>query len=206
MGYGGENGSCATNETLDIFGYDTREQDCRFAATFFAGKVYINEAPLILSNGDTLVYQAREVKPVLTGSPYIATAGARMRKYAYDPAGIFDGTLRNTDIVLFRYADVLLMIAEAKVRMGEDAQAEFDRVRMREAIALMVTAKPREATLENIYRERWMELMWEGWHRQDMIRFGKYSNDDMPAHLQVFPIPQVALQTNTNLRQNKGYE
>ena len=206
LGYGGENGSCATQETLDIFGYGTREQDCRFAPTFFAGVVYINESPLMLSNGDTLIYQAREVQPVLTGSPYIATAGARMRKYAYDPAGIFDGTLRNTDIVLFRYADVLLMIAEAKVRMGESGQTDYDRVRIREARALNVGVIQREATLENIYSERWMELMWEGWHRQDMIRFGKYSEDAGSAYLQVFPIPQVALQTNTNLQQNKGYE
>ncbi|MBQ7531018.1 MAG: RagB/SusD family nutrient uptake outer membrane protein [Paludibacteraceae bacterium] len=203
LGYGGENGSCATHQTLDIFGYDTPEQDCRFAATFFSGVVHIDGEPLIMNNGDTLVYHPREVKPVLTGSPYVATAGARMQKYVYDPAGIFDGTLRNTDIVLFRFADVLLMIAEAKVRMGESGQAEFDRVRLREALALNVYVQSREATLENIYYERWLELMWEGWHRQDMIRYSRYAAD---RYLQVFPIPQVALQTNTNLHQNKGYE
>ena len=205
LGYGGENGSCATQETLDVFGYGTREQDCRFATSFFAGVVRINGVPLILSNGDTLIYRPREVIPVLTGSPYVATAGARMQKYAYDPAGIFDGTLRNTDVVLFRYADVLLMIAEAKVRMGESGQDEFDRVRLREALALNVGVIQRQATLENIYYERWMELMWEGWHRQDQIRFARYTDDDNVRYQQVFPIPQVALNTNTNLQQNKGY-
>ena len=74
-------------------------------------------------------------------------------------------------------------------------------------------SEPREATLDNIYYERWLELMWEGWHRQDMIRFDRYtapqeltntmSADDR--YLTVFPIPQTALQTNTNLIQNKGY-
>ncbi len=206
LGYGGENGSCATLRTLDVFGYDTPEEDYRFASSFYAGVVRINGAPLILSNGDVLIYQAREVRPVLTGSPYIATAGARMQKYAFDPAGIFDGQLRNTDIVLFRYADVLLMEAEAKVRMGQSGQEEFDQVRSREACSFHLECIPREATLENIYYERWLELMWEGWHRQDMIRFGKYSSLPEDNYLQVFPIPQVALQTNTNLRQNKGYE
>lgn len=206
LGYGGENGSCATQQTLDVFGYGTAARDCRFATTFFADVIRIDGKPLILSNGDTLVYQPREVKPVLTGSPFVATAGARMKKYAFDPAGIFDGQLRNTDIVLFRFADVLLMIAEAKVRMGESGQDEFDRVRVREALALMVGVQPREATLENIYYERWLELMWEGWHRQDMIRFGRYAATAAQRYEQVFPIPQVALQTNTNLRQNKGYE
>lgn len=213
LGYGGENGSCATLQTLDVFGYGTGKQDCRFATTFFAGKVRINGAPLVLANGDTLVYQAREVQPDLTGSEYVATAGARMNKYAFDPAGIFDGQLRNTDIVLYRLADVLLMIAEAKVRNGQSGQAEFDEVRLREALALSVGIEPREATLDNIYYERWLELMWEGWHRQDMIRFDRYtapqeltntmSADDR--YLTVFPIPQTALQTNTNLTQNKGY-
>jgi len=206
LGYGGENGSCATLETLDVFGYDTPEEDCRFSTTFYAGNVRVNGASLILSNGDVLIYQAREVQPVLTGSPYVATAGARMQKYAYDPAGIFDGQLRNTDIVLFRYADVLLMVAEAKVRLGASGQDEFDRVRSRETCSFHIECLPREATLENIYYERWLELMWEGWHRQDMIRFGKYSSSPEENYLQVFPIPQVALQTNTNLKQNKGYE
>lgn len=205
LGYGGENGSCATLQTLDVFGYGTPARDCRFATTFFAGKVRIDGHPLILSNGDTLVYEAREVKPDLTGSPFVATAGARMKKYAFDPAGIFDGQLRNTDIVLFRFADVLLMMAEAKVRMGESGQTEFDRVRLREALALGVGVQQREATLENIYYERWLELMWEGWHRQDMIRFGKYVATAAQRFEQVFPIPQVALKTNANLRQNKGY-
>ena len=206
LGYGGENGSCATLETLDVFGYGTPSQDCRFAITFFAGTVRVNGRPLVLSNGDTLVYQAREVKPVLTGTPYVATAGARMHKYAFDAGGIMDGQLRNNDIVLFRLADVYLMIAEAKVRNGEDGQTEFDKVRTREALALNMSIQPRQATLENIYYERWIELMWEGWHRQDQIRFGKYADSPLDRYLTVFPIPQTALQTNYYLTQNKGYD
>ncbi|MBQ9706162.1 MAG: RagB/SusD family nutrient uptake outer membrane protein, partial [Paludibacteraceae bacterium] len=148
-GYGGENGSCATLETLKVFGYGTKDRDCRFATTFFADVVRVNGKPLILSSGDTLIYRPNEVEIDLTGSPYVATAGARMFKYSYDPGGIFDGQLRNTDIVLFRLADAYLMIAEAKVRNGEDGQSEFEIVRMREAIARSVRISPREATLEN---------------------------------------------------------
>lgn len=215
LGYGGENGSCATLKTLDVYGYGTRKQDCRFRTTFFSGIVNVDSSPLILSDGDTLVYEANEVQPDLTRSPYIATAGARMHKYAFDPAGIFDGQLRNSDIVLFRFADVLLMLAEAKVRNGESGQTEFEQVRLREALALGTEVEPREATLDNIYYERWLELMWEGWHRQDMIRFNRYispsleesaiSTPQEERYLTVFPIPQTARQTNTNLIQNKGY-
>ncbi|MBQ9295932.1 MAG: RagB/SusD family nutrient uptake outer membrane protein [Paludibacteraceae bacterium] len=206
LGYGGENGSCATQETMDVFGYGTSKRDCRFATTFFAGVVHVGGMPLVLSSGDTLVYYPREVQPVLTGSPYVATAGARMSKYAFDPGGIFDGQLRNSDIVLYRLADVYLMMAEAKVRNGQDGQAEYDLVHQREALAMMSNCEPRQATLENIYYERWIELMWEGWHRQDQIRFSRYAESVEENFLTVFPIPQTALQTNTLLRQNKGYE
>ena len=206
IGYGGENGSCATIETLDVFGYGTSQQDCRFAEDFFADVVHIEGEPLVLSTGDTLVYYPREVKIDLTGSPYVATAGARMNKYAHDPGAISGGQLRNNDIVLYRLADVYLMIAEAKVRNGEDGQTEFDLIRLREPIALNWMTTPRDATLENIYYERWMELMWEGWHRQDQIRFDKYEEIASDQYLTVFPIPQNAIQTNNNLQQNKGYE
>ena len=207
LGYGGENGSCATMETLDVFGYNNRKQlDCRFSVNFFSGVVHINGHPLVLSSGDTLIYYPREVKMNLTGSPYVSTAGARMHKYAYDPGGIFDGQLRNTDIVLFRLADVYLMIAEAQVRNGESGEDYFQQVRMREALALNLMQTHRDATLENIYYERWMELMWEGWHRQDQIRFGTYVADPNDHYLTVFPIPTNAIQTNSNLRQNYGYQ
>ncbi|MBQ7631430.1 MAG: RagB/SusD family nutrient uptake outer membrane protein [Paludibacteraceae bacterium] len=206
LGLGGENGSCATQETLDVFGYGTNKQDCRFNLFFFSGMVKVNGEPLILSSGDTLVYYPREVQMVLTGSPYVATAGARMRKYEYDPAAIFDGQLQNNDIVLYRLADVYLMMAEAKVRQGQSGQDEFDGVRIREALALGVEVEARVATLENIYYERWIELMWEGWHRQDMIRFDRYVEDATDRYQKVFPIPQTAIQTNTRLQQNKGYE
>ncbi len=205
LGYGGENGSCATLETLNVFGYGTQHTDCRFAVNFFAGLVLVNGIPLLLSSGEQLRYYPWEVKMNLTGSPYVATAGARMKKYAYDPSGIFDGQLRNSDIVLFRFADVCLMMAEALVRKGESGQAFFDLVRNREPIALNQPTTPRMATLDNIYYERWMELMWEGWHRQDQIRFETFENDPHFRYRSVFPIPQQALQTNPNLSQNKGY-
>jgi hypothetical protein len=128
-----------------------------------------------------------------------------MRKYSYDPGGIFDGQLRNSDIVLFRLADVYLMMAEAKVRNGESGQDLFETVRFREALALNLSQPLRNATLENIYYERWIELMWEGWHRQDQIRFGTFETDPQFRYLTVFPIPQKAIQTNSNLTQNKGY-
>ena len=61
------------------------------------------------------------------------------------------------------------MRSEAKVRNGENGDEELNAVRFR------VGMLPRKATLENILAERQLELAWEGWRRQDLVRFGKFT-------------------------------
>ncbi len=136
--------------------------------------------------------------------------GARMYKYEIDKNTTLDGKLMDNDIVLFRFADVLLMRAEAKLRNGEDGHKDFFLVRDR------VKMPDRELTLKNLYDERLMELCWEGWRRQDMIRFRQYKSlytgddidpviDESDGHTTVFPIPGNVLIFNDNLKQNPGY-
>lgn len=197
LGFACENGSCATLETLDDFGYGSDDVDSRFALTFFAdtARNLVGEK-VFLSNGDPLVYRPSEVKLVLSGSPYEKTAGARMYKYEIDPTATKDSKLQDNDIVLFRYADVLLMEAEAMLREGDASSASvpLNKVRSR---AGMGTIEP---SLSNILAERRRELCWEGWRRQDMIRFGTWSG-----HTSVFPIPADILTLNPGMSQNKGY-
>ena len=148
----------------------------------------------------------------LSGSPYVETAGARMKKYNVDKNATNDGKLMDNDIVLFRYADVLLMRAEAKMRNGEDGQDDFNTVRRR----CNDIEDDRKLTPETLLDERLMELCWEGWRRQDMIRFRKYKSlfegdeyeepvNESDGHTTVFPIPGVYLDMNHNCIQNKGY-
>ena len=82
-----------------------------------------------------------------------------MKKYEIDDKAMKDGKLMENDIVLFRYADVLLMKSEAKVRDGRDGDEELNQVRAR------VRAPERVATLENLLAERQLEFAWEGWRR-----------------------------------------
>ncbi|MBQ7210305.1 MAG: RagB/SusD family nutrient uptake outer membrane protein [Paludibacteraceae bacterium] len=212
IGYGGENGTCATLETLEAFSYGTSRQDNRFSMCFFADTIYVDDEPLTLSNGSILVYMPLEVEQNLTSSRYIATAGARMYKYEIDPNAIVDGTLRHNDIVLYRYADVLLMEAEAMEHLGQDPSEKLHLVRSR---AQMPDIEP---TLENIYAERQRELVWEGWRRQDMIRQRIFTRQyrlsqrqqvegehDSYGFTTVFPIPQSLLDMNKSIKQNAGY-
>lgn len=208
-GLGGENGSSATIEVLETFGYDTDQVDSRFDKCYYAGVMYdLNENLIRLDNGTILEYLPWEVKLDLSGLPAEKTAGARMKKYEIDRNATKDGKLQDNDIVLFRYADVLLMKSEANVRNGADGDTELNAVRSRSG------SPDRKATLENILSERQMELAWEGWRRQDLIRFGMftraYSNrpqlpNEENGYTTVFPIPENIIKLNSNLTQNPGY-
>ena len=130
-----------------------------------------------------------------------------MFKYEFDKNATKDGKLVDNDIVLFRYADVLLMRAECKVRLGQDGSDDFNAVRDR------VSALPRPCTLENLLDERLLEFCWEGWRRSDLIRFHQYKSlydgpgaiDESDGHTEVYPIPADACALNKNLTQNPGY-
>ena len=212
-GFGGENGSCATLNTLRIFGYDTEDEDVRFMYNYWGGAVYEDDYdPVLDRTGQQFTYYPDKVELDLSGSPYVETAGARMRKYTVDKNATNDGKLMDNDIVLFRFADVLLMRAEAKMRNGEDGQDDFNRVRRR----CNLMENDRKLTPETLLDERLMELCWEGWRRQDMIRFRKYKSlfegdendspvDESDGHTTVFPIPGDYLALNHLCKQNKGY-
>ena len=208
LGWGSENGTCATISTMKANHYGEADEDARCKVNFVAGVVKVDGKELKMDNGKPLEYQPFEVMQNLTNSPYIKTAGARMGKYEVDRTSYMDGKLQSNDIVLFRYADALLMKAEAKVRNGEDGSAELNAVRAR------VGMPSRPATLDNILEERLLELVWEGCRRQDLIRFGKFTEaydlrepleKEASGYTIVFPIPQKCRDLNKNLQQNPGY-
>ena len=113
----------------------------------------------------------------------------------------------SNDFPIFRYADALLMKAEAAWRQGNSAVAlQFvNQVRERANVAPLTAIDP-----DILLAERGRELFAEGHRRSDLIRFGKY-NDAWWEKAQsapfrnLFPIPENQLQANPNLTQNPGY-
>ena len=208
-GTASENGTCATLATVHEYGYGTDSVDNRWDQDFYSDTVYVDGKTIALDGGGVLVYYPLEVTSTnLTYSKYIRTAGARMKKYEVDRTAYNDGKNCDNDIVLFRYADAVLMRAEAHVRNGESGQADLDAIRGR------VGMPSRKATLENILRERRMELMWEGWRRNDLIRYGLFNkaydirpqlDGEASGFTTVFPIPARVLDLNKKLQQNIGY-
>lgn len=212
LGLNGENGPCATIEAMRTFGYGTDGHDFRLSQTYYTDEVYLENTftPVTLDDGSPLVYYPMEVRLDLSNSPYETTAGARMHKYEIDLAAMSDGQLRRNDIVLFRYADVLLMRCEAMLRDGRAgalADELLNQVRRRASM------DDRTATLESVLEERMLELAWEGWRRNDLIRYGRFTlaytdrpqlDADVKGYTIVFPIPGETL-TACGSAQNPGY-
>ncbi len=132
--------------------------------------------------------------------------GIRIVKYAPDYSAYSGGQQRN-QLQIFRYADVLLMVAEAKLRSGDAAGALLlvNQLRLARNASPIVSL-----TTDILLAERGRELYWESWRRQDLIRFGVYLKPwalkptDDPKYL-LFPIPSSQLIANPNLKQNPGY-
>ncbi len=131
-------------------------------------------------------------------------AGSRIYKWRFDPDS--DRYLSN-DFPIFRYADVLLMKAEAILRQGGgDADTYYNIVHQR--AGLMPVSG---VTLDDILNERARELYVEGHRRNDLIRFGKYldarwEKDEVSSdHVRLWPIPKDQIDANPNLKQNDGY-
>jgi starch-binding outer membrane protein, SusD/RagB family len=131
-------------------------------------------------------------------------AGTRVNKFEIQLGAAPD---LSNDFPIFRYADVLLMKAEAAWRQGNNGVAlQFvNQVRERANVAPLTTI---DANV--LLAERGRELFAEGHRRSDLIRFGRY-NDAWWEKAQsapfrnLFPIPENQLQANPNLRQNQGY-
>lgn len=137
-------------------------------------------------------------------------SGIRTNKFPLNPATINDGGWGSAnDFVFFRFSDVRLMKAEAILRGGTDAEtplAIVNGIRTKRGATLLGSV-----TLTNLLAERGRELYLEGWRRTDMIRFGVFNKpvQERPQASDgfkvVYPIPNIALSSNPNLKQNFGY-
>lgn len=222
-GLQGWNGACATVEQMKVFKYGTDEQDPRMDMTFFYGPVFVDGKPIDagLGDGAQLCYNPMDVVVDFkedVPNQTLKFAGARMSKYEVDNT-TSSYLNHNNDKVFWRYADALLLAAEAKVRMGQSGDAEVNEIRDR-----VQAGQKSNVTLQDILDERMLEFSYEGMRRQDQIRFGTYTEPttdryagvhhnvatgdyvvDNTGFTTVFPIPTSVLELNTKLTQNPGY-
>ena len=139
--------------------------------------------------------------------------GIRVVKYIPKPNATNDNIIEQAgnDYVFLRFADVLLMKAEAILRGGTNPQGQSALAIVNSIRTIRGATPLNDLTESSLLAERGRELYWEGWRRNDQIRFGTFNNpvdqrsnkSDVSRNL--FPIPQRAVDTNPNLKQNPGY-
>lgn len=143
-------------------------------------------------------------------------AGARNNKYYADANAVSNNA--NNDFVVYRYADILLMKAEAILRgatNGSSSEALDAANQVRDRAFNSDASKRFTAgtlTLSAIYDERGKEFSWEMTRRVDMIRFKKWEDAQLfktanpsETYKRIFPIPTKAMASNPNLVQNPNY-
>ncbi|WP_127845736.1 RagB/SusD family nutrient uptake outer membrane protein [Psychroflexus aestuariivivens] len=134
-----------------------------------------------------------------------------------------DRTFVDTDVPVFRLADVYLMYAEAHLRGGggdlATATNYINLLRERAFGDSSGNINSGELTLDFLIDERARELYWESHRRQDLIRFNRYTGNQyiwsykggpqqgtsIDNYRTLYPIPTASLATNQNLTQNTGY-
>lgn len=134
--------------------------------------------------------------------------------------------------IIMRYAEVLLMIAEASNEVnggpGAEAYAAINAVRARAGIPAMTPGLSHDVFRDSVFNERRWELSLEGpngyfddqrnwaWSKarieQSMShansktsKFPKANNGPIPDKYKLMPIPQRALDLNPKLKQNPGW-
>lgn len=152
------------------------------------------------------------------------------RKYAGYDIGIrenvdFLGTNVGNNWRIIRYADVLLMQAEALINQGDTAGAAalINQVRERAMVDPIDTTLGQDAMLQALIDERVLELTGEGHRFFDLVRWGlaetymgtTSAHGDHPKSLsggvyqtgkhELIWIPTSELSANSNLEQNPGY-
>jgi hypothetical protein len=173
---------------------DVMKNDPRYGSTIY--------------NVDSLIKkgEASSYEKGYQNTGYFAKKYAPLKEF-YNTAGAGDPVLNYpNDYIEIRLADTYLLEAEALIRAGGSAtkaQSYLDAVRARVGLPSI------PATLDNIYKERRLELATEGHRWFDLVRTGQAatvlagkgftSNKN-----EILPIPLAEL-TNTKLVQNPGY-
>lgn len=218
MNPGGWNGFATLSDFYDKFDAADKRRGSAYAypgslpnpgnrvnVGFLTGQQYnlTTDAPLNDRTGAPLAF-TKIVKLRETGNNLEIT-GIRPMKYPFDYAT--QGDQKNNDFAIFRYADVLLMKAEALLRTSKAPEALplVNSIRAKRGVANLASVD-----LKSLYDERGREMYWEGYRRQDQIRFGTYlqAYQEKPASVAknlIFPIPSSQLSVNANLTQNPGY-
>jgi hypothetical protein len=173
----------------------------------------------------TSYYRNGNGDPFDLGAPYVFK---HFNIVANGTAGVKGTAQNNLDVPQIRYAEVLLIYAEAQNEVGGPTQAAYDafkRIRDRAKLTTPALSTYSQASFrEAVWKERWHELCYEGITWFDMVRLrkvynettngfdnfvghvNKSSNQPLQAKHLLMPLGVQEMLNNPNLKvQNPGY-
>ena len=181
----------------------------------------------------TVLYDSTDVRgPELTNvygqtfqQRFPGSDEAWFHKYQNDYWRDFENYHSPINLRVIRFADVLLMYAEALNATGrtEEAYQYVDRVRQRAGMASLSDIRPgmsQEEFLEQLQHERVVELAGESTRWNDLVRWGLLDDPAEVARIaardpdfenfqvnrdKLLPIPRAELDINSALEQNEGF-
>lgn len=179
---------------IEGWGFMTPTDNVR---AFFAarGETVRSDASFLVAGKTTL--SGDTIKPGLAGEPTCYNGKAYTPSNQLTPGRTSYGA--NNNIRILRYADVLLMNAEAKIRKGQNGDAEINQVRERAKLTPLTGA-----TLDQLLDERRAEFAMEWGERFfDLVRTDKAAGT-LPGFVkgvsEYYPIPQNQIDLNPNLK------
>jgi hypothetical protein len=180
-----------------------------------ANRVGINPAILTkLTTGAADQRIANTFRVMYGNAAPFAIRGVMLTKYIGTVAGT--SQIYNNDYPIYRYADVLLLLAEAKAKLGEDISAEINAIRLRAYGAgyTPYVSGSQTANMNAILEEDQREFIGEGKRWLSLRRAGDtyvYSNIN-PAFLNpsstakfLLPLSLAMLNADPLLKQTAGY-
>jgi hypothetical protein len=173
----------------------------------------------------TTYYTNGNGAPFSLGAPYVFK---HFNRTANGTSGVAGTRQNNLNVPQIRFAETLLIYAEAQNEVGGPNQAAYDamkRIRDRATLTTPALGTFTQSTFrEAVWRERWHELCYEQLTWYDMVRLRKVYNektngfDNFVGHVNLssnrplqekhllLPIPRQELLNNPNLKtQNPGY-
>ena len=206
--------SVHTNFVADFYGTDGLAITS-VGSNYNPSQPYVNRDPRLLASvylpGLTYFFGAYTGH---AGNASIETDFA-VRKYTYADLTTVD---RGLDVIVLRYADILLMLAEAENEVNGPttiAYSAINEVRSRVKMPNVTAGLLAPAFKVEVLHERRVELGFEGQRWFDLVTLGiadakingikELGRKFVPGKQELFPIPKSEIDLNNNLEQNTGY-
>ncbi|MBK7175179.1 MAG: RagB/SusD family nutrient uptake outer membrane protein [Bacteroidales bacterium] len=195
-------------------------------ATYGGNPVPWDTDPFFTTSKDSRVYLRVKKSPDIPSASSSGDYGIGVYKFTArnadeSQAANYNSAFASTDFPIFRFADAIMMRAEANFRLGNtaDAVADINTIRTRAFGDNSGNITAAQLNAQFILDERGREFYYEAQRRTDLVRFGQFTDGNYKwawkggtfngsatsNHLNVFPIPGAEVSANPNIKQNPGY-